>query len=152
MTTIVNASEHDTTKPPQINSITRFLEKNNAPMLIQPSKPICAKGCGRGGRPPKSSTRFRSVKEQVVEKLISNKNRKCGGCGKAGYDIRQCTTTYSLMDDSHCPILVNYISHFSPLNYLSILTFSLKSYNFHQHMIAGSEVVDNMEQVAFLST
>lgn len=80
MLSIVNVSKVDTIHDREINSITRFVEKNNVAVIIQPSKTIQAKGCGRCGRPPKSSTRFRSIGEQAVDKIISNKNRKCRGC------------------------------------------------------------------------
>lgn len=73
MPTIVNTSKQDTMQKPQINSITKFLEKNNSPILIQPPRLIRAKGCGRVAKPPKSCTRFESLREQAVDRIISTR-------------------------------------------------------------------------------
>lgn len=61
-----------------INSITRFEDLVTGPIQVPNPNVVRHKGCGRGGRPPKSSARFRSTRDFHVQKKISVNSRKCG--------------------------------------------------------------------------
>lgn len=68
-----------------INSITRFEDLVTGPIQVPNPSVVRYKGCGRGGRPPKSLIRFSNTREFHVQRKISANSRKCRESGQICY-------------------------------------------------------------------
>lgn len=84
---LMTADEYGNSKR-LINSITQFENPTPAPLQVPNPEFVRHKGCGRGGRLPKSSSRFVRPREKLLKRKIASNSRRCGQCGEIGHNKR----------------------------------------------------------------
>lgn len=96
----VNAPDRDVSKDISRSSISKFQDPIFRPIQILIPAKVHTKGCGRRGRLPKSSSRFKSHREVAKEKIIATNSRRCIDCRKLSHNRRSCSNSQTVQDNT----------------------------------------------------